>query len=111
MPASECYPEKAPEVDTLLDTLSNNIQREVIHFFENFTTEDTASLDTLVSHIDGRVPSTDPTMLQTDLHHQHLPRLDARGWIEYDTRNKDVRYWGHERAEPLLADLKDVFTD
>ncbi|WP_224332990.1 DUF7344 domain-containing protein [Haloprofundus halobius] len=33
------------------------------------------------------------------LHHIHLPKLANIGLVEYDTRNRTVRYRGHEEVE------------
>lgn len=109
--SSSCYPDKAPMVDQLLDTLSDNLQRELIHYFENVTTDEIASLDEVVAHIDQRVPGTNPENLRTTLHHAHLPKLTGRGWIEYDSRSGDIRYRGHDAAEELLREVAEVFAD
>lgn len=109
MSQSRCYPEKAPKVSRLLDTLSDHVRRELIHFFENFAADETASLDTVVSHIAGRVPTAEETELRQTLHHTHLPVLEARGWVEYDDRNHDICYHGHEQPQDLLGELVDVF--
>jgi hypothetical protein len=96
-------------VSALLETLADNIRREVIHYFENFTSDEVASLGTIVSHIEARVPNVDDTELRVSLRHIHLPKLEQRGWIEYDERTNDIRYCGHEQADELLAELIDVF--
>ena len=111
MVSAPCYPDKAPEVDRLLDTLSDNLQRELIHYFENVATEDTASLEDVVAHVDGRVPATDPEELAKLLHHVHLPKLAERGWLEYDVRSETIRYRGHDDAEALLTEVLEVFRD
>lgn len=109
MSSSRCYPEKSPKVDELMDTLAHHLRREVIHFFENFATDDTASIDDITTHISGRVPSTEPSEVRAALHHAHLPKLDERGWLDYDARSGDIRYHGHQDAEQLLSEVADVF--
>lgn len=109
MSSYRCYPGKAPKVNRLLDTLSDDIRRELIHFFENFAPDDAASLEKIVSHIEGRVPTVDDAELRIALRHTHLPRLEERGWIEFDDRTGDVRYHGHEQAEELLGELTAIF--
>lgn len=111
MSTTRCYPDKAPKVDTLMDTLSDNLRRELIHYFETVTTADTASLDEVITHIDGRVPTATPTSVRTALHHKHLPKLQTRGWIAYDARSEDIRYLGHENAEQLLTEVVTVFSE
>ena len=77
--------------------------------FESAPTFDTASLDEVVSHIDRRVPGTTPTELETILHHAHLPKLENRGWIDYDSRTREIHYHGKDDAEQHLAELTAVF--
>ena len=109
MGTSHCYPEKAPKVNLLLDTLSNNINREICHYFENHASSDTATLDVIVTHVTNRVPGVAPTNIRTKLHHVHLPKLEERGWLDYDPHSRTIRYHGHEHAERLLSDLLAVF--
>lgn len=106
-----CYPDKAPRVDRLMDTLGNSDRREVIHYFENFLSGTTATVDELVSHIVERVPGKDSQKLSIELLHSHLPKLQSRGWLEFDRRNKTIQYYGHETADQLLEDLIEVFAD
>ena len=110
MGASGCYPRKAPKVSRLLETLSHSLRREVLHYFENFG-EETTSLDELVAHVDGRVPDTDTDELRTALVHAHLPKLQTRGWLDFDPRTGAIRYHGHDSAEELLCDVTDVFAE
>lgn len=109
MSSSGCYPEKSPQINRLLDTLADNIRRELIYYFENFTSDETASLDAVATHIERRVPSKNQSELRYSLHHSHLPKLEENGWIDYDNRTNDIRYHGHEQVVPLLGDLIDVF--
>lgn len=109
MSSVECYPERSPKIDTLFETLSHNLRREVIHYFENHTDSDTAHLSDIVVHIVDRVPRSNRASVRTSLHHQHLPRLQERGWVDYDTRQCDVLYHGKEPAEELLTEMVDVF--
>lgn len=111
MASTECYPERSPKIDCLLETLSDNLRREVIHYFENHTDADSANIAELVNHIDKRVPNKDGQEVRMVLHHQHLPWLHERGWLEYDTRHNDIHYSGRVSAEELLTELVDVFSD
>lgn len=110
MSPCRCYSEKAPEVDELLDTLSHPIRREVIYYFEHFATDNTASMDDLAAHIEGQASSVDGSELREGLHHAHLPKLTERGWLDYDTRSNDIRYYGHDDAAEFLSQLADVFS-
>lgn len=109
MASSDCYPDKAPQVDSVLDTLRNNVRRELIHFFENLTTETTATLEELVAHIERRVPAEDGARLSTRLVHEHLPKLQSRGWIDFDRRTGTIRYHGHSSAGQLVQEVADIF--
>jgi|AntRauMinimDraft_4_1070384.scaffolds.fasta_scaffold00087_5 hypothetical protein len=109
MASAKCYPEKAPQVNQLLDTLSHPIRREVIYYFESHAQEDEESLATLVSHIDGRIPSTNPAEVEVALHHRHLPKLDERAWIAYGAEENLVRYHGKEDAQSRLSELAAIF--
>lgn len=110
MSLSQCYPDKAPKVNRLCEILSDDLRREIIHFFENYHTEDTARLETVAEHIADRVPGTDLEEITVELRHRHLPKLDEYGWIDFDPREDGIRYRGHDRAARLLDDLRDVFT-
>jgi|AntDeeMinimDraft_5_1070356.scaffolds.fasta_scaffold69937_1 hypothetical protein len=111
MAYSERYPNEAPAVNRLLDTLSNPRRRELIHYFESRSQIRADSLDTVVSHIDGRMPSASQTELETSLHHKHIPKLEARGWIDYDARGEEIRYYGNEGAEEVLQELLSAFSE
>lgn len=111
MSSADCYPDKAPRVDQLLDTLCNTLRREIIHFFESDLKGDTASLDEVVTYIDRRVPGTTPAELEIALHHAHLPKLENRSWIDYDSRMGDIHYHGKGDAEQYLAELTAVFAE
>lgn len=109
MQHAPCYPDKAPKVDQFLDTLSDNICREICLYFEDCSSKEAASLGELVSHIDNRIPGETPPEIRTNLHHVHLPKLAKEGWLEYETPSNSVRYYGHDHAEQFLSELLDVF--
>lgn len=109
MSSKSCYPNKAPVVDNVLETLSNSIRREVINYFESGNHGESAHVEELATHISNRVPSKDGGQLKTELHHQHLPKLDTTDWLEYDCRQGDVRYLGKERAKRLIGEVHAIF--
>ncbi|WP_114579387.1 hypothetical protein [Saliphagus sp. LR7] len=53
------------------------------------------------SPLDSRYDSKEHLTLA--LQHSHLPKLEAAGVIEYDTRSRIVRYHSTPRLETLLA--------
>lgn len=103
------YPDKAPRADKLLDILSHHLRREIIYFFENVADSRTVSFETLVSHIEGRVPRISKEELEVALSHTHLPKLDDTGWLDYDYRTGKIRYYGHDNAESWLQEVQVVF--
>ncbi|WP_135821071.1 DUF7344 domain-containing protein [Halostella litorea] len=109
MPSQSCYPEKAPAIDKLLDTLSNHLRRQVIDYFENHTQSRTASLDELVVYVERQVPSEGHEQLKLNLIHVHLPELAERGWIDYDRQDYQIHYNGHENADRWLREVRSVF--
>ncbi|MDG5775955.1 hypothetical protein VB773_14200 [Haloarculaceae archaeon H-GB2-1] len=111
MVQTECYPEKAPRTNQLLEILSHNLRREVIHFFENIESKDMATVEDLATHIARRVPDMNRERVALELTHSHLPMLTSNGWVEYDTRTNHVRYRGHDSAEELLAELAEMLSD
>lgn len=110
MATQPCYPTKAPEIDDVLDVLGHYLRRELIDYFENQTDDQIASFDELFAHIDRRVPHETGDSLGLQLRHTHLPRLDAHGWVDYDTRREEIHYHGHDRVETWLTELHGVFT-
>ncbi|MFC6721304.1 DUF7344 domain-containing protein [Halobacteriaceae archaeon SHR40] len=106
-----CYPEKSRVTNQLLDTLCHNLRREVIHYFENIESTDTATVEELATHIARRVPEMDQEQVSLELTHNHLPKLESNGWVEYETRTQCVRYHGHDSAEELLAELAEMLSD
>lgn len=106
-----CYPDKAPKIDLLLDTLSHHLRREIIYYFEQCTDAETATYDELFTHLHDRLPDPRQERLKTKLVHQHLPKLASRDWIECDPRSDVIRYYGHESAAVWLQELHDVFAN
>ncbi|PSP87176.1 hypothetical protein BRC87_12180 [Halobacteriales archaeon QS_4_66_20] len=48
--------------------------------------------------------TADSDAVRIELHHIHLPKLAAAGWIEYDFENKTVRY--ESRIEAIRSALR-----
>lgn len=111
MASNECYPDKAPRVNRLLKTLSSPRRRELIHYFESHAEADTDSLAAIVSHIDRRTPETNPVEVEAALHHTDLPKLQERGWIDYEPDERKIHYHGKDHAEPLLSELAAAFSE
>ncbi|QLD89620.1 hypothetical protein HWV07_11500 [Natronomonas salina] len=69
------------------------------------------TLEELIMHIESEVELTTREELEVSLPHAHLPHLEARGWLEFDQRNEDIQYYGHDDAEEYLGELTSIFTD
>lgn len=109
MVASSCYPETGPTIDRILDTLSDSHRREIIYYFETVADGPTATVEELVGRLEERVPDRDRRELTTAIHHHHLPKLQSRGWLEFDRRSGTVRYEGHQSVAALLEELAAAF--
>ena len=48
--------------------------------------------------------TADSDAVRIELHHIHLPKLAAAGWIEYDSKNKTIRY--ESRIETIRSALR-----
>jgi hypothetical protein len=48
--------------------------------------------------------TADSNAVKTKLHHSHLPKLAAAGWIEYDSENRTIRY--ESRIETIRSALR-----
>lgn len=104
-------PEESLAVNNLLDTLSHHVRREVIFYFEQTTTDTTATLDELIKHVEPEVPLTTREELRVSLPHAHLPLLEARGWLEYDTQSEAIQYHNRDDDAEYLSELTSIFTD
>jgi streptomycin 6-kinase len=109
MSSQACYPEKAPKVDELLDTLSHHLRRELVLYFETHADNESATLDDVVAHIEQRVPAESTETLHIEIHHNHLPKLAERGWLDYDRRSGHIRYRGHDQATRWVEEVCAVF--
>lgn len=103
-------PHKVHQVDEVLKTLSDPIRRGIIHFFENHTDETTASIEELVAHIERQNPSRTSEALWKTLYQVHLPELQSKGWLDFDTERKVITYHGHDEAERLLREVHGMFS-
>lgn len=92
------------QLDRYLRALNDRHRRQVLYYLDD---HGTANVEELARHIaapesnhsSSGVPEEEWTPIQTQLYHQHLPRLEEYGIVDYDGRSKDVS----------LADLPHLF--
>ena len=53
--------------------------------------------------------TADSDAVSIELHHSHLPKLAAAGWIEYDPENRTVRY--EPRIEIIQSALQTTLAE
>lgn len=99
-----------PDVDNLLQTLSNPIRRETIRYFENHPVE-TSSIEDLVAHLETQHPSKAGDELWRTLYQVHLPNLESDGWLAFDSGRETVSYHGQEDAMELLREVCAIFEE
>ncbi|WP_266082899.1 DUF7344 domain-containing protein [Haladaptatus caseinilyticus] len=82
--------------------LSSSYRRQVLSYLQT-KDADVANLDELVTHIHTKngTPTT-TEQVRISLLHTHLPKLADYGVIEYDRRNKDIRYRDGTKLEDFL---------
>lgn len=105
MSANGGGPRTESALDELLDTLSNPVRREIVRYLENRAAEATASLDEIVDCVEDLMASKSGEDLWKALYQVHLPTLERRGWLKFDTARELVSYHGHDQAEHCCANL------
>lgn len=110
MPSRPLDAEEGQTVNEVLIALNDPLRREVIAYFELYADDPVATLDDVVTHISTKSRTDSDGSLSLHLVHVHLPKLSAMGWLDYDERTEQIRYFGHDEAERVLVDLLDLFT-
>jgi hypothetical protein len=84
--------------------LSSQYRRQILWYLTR-TDSGFVELDELVGHILEEIDeATTTNRVRLLLIHTHIPKLADHGVIEYDRRNKDIRY----RDGTILEDLLEV---
>lgn len=101
----------AEQVTETSDLLSHPLRRRLLLELSNH--DNPVHLDSLVDAVTGsETPGAatghdsiaDPDAVRLELHHSHLPKLAAAGWIEYDPENQTIRY--ESRIEAIRSALQ-----
>lgn len=89
------------------DLLGNQRRRYVLETLHE-TPETPMSVEDLADSVLARDPdAADRDRVLIGLQHKILPRLADENVIDFDSRNKTVRYYGGELVDSLLAGLGD----
>ena len=98
-------------LDECLELVADRKRRRIIRHLRNVT-EREVPIDALIDHLhDGRPISAadrrsrNQTSIQ--LHHDHLPKLEYHGVVEYEPEREVVRYRSDEVIESLLDSLQE----
>jgi len=91
-------PEKEPKLGHALEALSNRYRRELLLALLAENPQDDDDRDPL----DIIDPPAEPEVLETELFHKHLPKLEDMGYIEWD------RDTGQISTGPNWADIAPV---
>lgn len=86
---------RRPDLDELFEVLADGRRRRALAYLAD-ADDGVAAFSELVEHVadDSVGESTDKECVAVSLHHTHLPKLADANIVEYDPRNKDVRYRG-----------------
>lgn len=95
-------PVSPEECDRLLDTLSHELRRETIRAFETNAVPADTRVESLARELESSIDHRDEREIGGELRHAHLPKLESRGWLEFDRRTADVYYSGYARAPRIL---------
>ena len=93
-----------PHIDVLFEALSDSRRRQIFAYMHT-AEENSFHLDDLVQILASQqqelstAANKQRERLKLSLHHNHLPKLDDSGIVEYDQRNHDIRYRGQTDGE------------
>ncbi|WP_425494460.1 DUF7344 domain-containing protein [Natronosalvus halobius] len=92
--------------ETALHLVANQRRRLVLtQLIES--EQNAVAVDLLAEHLSPENPPPDSVetksseRLLLDLYHNHLPKLEEAGLVEYDDRTETVRYHPNDRVEKL----------
>lgn len=99
-------------LDAILDILAHHRRRILLEYLWEQPGND-ASFKEVTEHIllkVGQKQETKPNHndIQIELQHQHLPKMEDTGVIEYDIRSQTIRYHENERLEIAYERIHDL---
>ena len=84
------------DLDSLFEVLADGHRRRVLDYLDD-TDDEVATFSDLVDHVadrGGEETPADRDRIAVNLHHNHLPKLESAGVLEWDPRSEMVRYRG-----------------
>lgn len=81
----------------------------MIYYFEQVAETKVEPVETVTSYVNENATSAGLDQTRVRLVHRDLPKLEQRGWLEFDATGGYVRYLGVESAERMLTDLLEFF--
>lgn len=100
-------PAITPSIDDVFDLLANEDRRETCLFLMSIP-EPVITVENILDALCEGEPDRDREQLAIDLHHRHLPKLEAAGIIDYDPRSNTARYWGQPTVEKWAEHVRAV---
>ncbi|MFO8115260.1 MAG: ArsR family transcriptional regulator [Halorubrum sp.] len=102
----------AAHLDTCFEIVSDGARRAIIRQLRRETVEETTVADLIDQLLqkDGAWPTDAPPnrdRIAILLYHNHLPRLDDHGVVEFDPERRTVAYHPNERIEAVLDALPE----
>lgn len=97
-------------LDAILSLLAHHQRRDLLRYLAD-DRDQTAGIDDCIAFIlrreeerSGDRPAYD--QVEANLHHLHIPKLAEAGVLDYDPRNKEIRYRGHDHLEAWLERIR-----
>ncbi|MGM0606557.1 MAG: DUF7344 domain-containing protein [Halobacteriota archaeon] len=111
MATTDCSSAEAQHINTVMRVMSDCVRRELLAVFETADGTETATFDALIKSLDRRIPSADREELAVSLRHTHLPLMESNGWLDFDARSGEIRYYGDESIDRVLEELLETFLE
>ena len=82
-----------PSLNEIYSILANPTRRALL---DRFLEDETTTIETMATDlaVNDEVPYDDPERLKRNLHHIHLPKLDAAGLIDFNHGTGTIRMNG-----------------
>lgn len=108
-PSQPSGPDSTLSLDETLELLADRERRAILRHL-TACSDDVTTCDDLADQLHAErarreESNPDEAAVESRLHHVHLPKLREAGLLEYDRRNKHVRYWGDSRVEDWLGEI------